>query len=153
MPKTQVDVTHDFDPIDILKVVNKKPGFAYRWVKKANVEIKRMHGWQPVIKTAEEIERSAEYGLGIGKVIERGDLILCHMPVKLNEQLKAAKRQKAKRQMDAIKRAGMLKHGSKKGRQTGSDALETMTDLGIGVQHEVLAEKTDTEPGSTGSED
>ena len=152
MAKTKVEVPREFEPLDILKVNNKKPGFSYRWVKKANLEMKRMHGWTPVIRTDEEIQRSSDFGLGAGKVIERGDLVLCLMPTALCNQLKAAKAMKAKRQMDAIKRGGRMKFAGKGGQQKGTDSLETLHELGVGSQREVLHEQTVTEPAAKADE-
>lgn len=144
----KVEVGREADPLDLLAVQHKDPGYAYRWINKRALESKRVQGWEPVRKTKEEIDELAEYGVRSGTTIERQDLILCRMPRAMNDRLKARKQAKADRQMNSVKRQGLKKFSSERERITGAGSLETLSELEGSHQDDAIEETTERVPRS-----
>jgi hypothetical protein len=138
---TKADVLTEYDPLNILTVRYTRPGYKIRWCRKKDLETKRFQGWEPVRRKKEDLDRLEEYGVQKGSTIERQDLILCEMPADKCAKLVAAKKAKADRQMEAIRRTGLKRFGTEDRDRTGDTSLETLDELGVGTQKEVISTK------------
>lgn len=139
--KKPVKVSKEFNPLDLLAVEYKEPGYAYRWVNKKALPTKRALGWEPVKRSKEQVEEYAEYGVKMGTTIERQDLILCRMPTALCDKIKKARKDRADRQINAIRRQGLKRFSKGNEDVRGTGSLETLRELGIGQQDEAWVEK------------
>lgn len=108
------DDEFEWEPGQQLDAPAARPGYAQRWVRmsllgtpdtknRANAEHR---GWKPRrVETVPEGERKRYPGIAdskIGDVITNGELVLCEMPEKRAEAMRAYFRNKSKGQTDAL---------------------------------------------------
>ena len=105
----------------------RKPGLRYRWAHDAGERFqKRVYeGWMPVDRQGKTVEYTGQGGQ-IDSFVRRKGLILMAMPERMAQQRDAYFRDKAARQIDAIRKGTSMREEGKKASkaakaQTGKD--------------------------------
>lgn len=95
----EVSITREWQPPNALRVDDKDPSKAYRWVDKDKIEQKKYQGWNPVdegkVKYAGPDGQQAD-----GRVHYR-ELILCDMPKEMAESRNRYYQERANRAVSA----------------------------------------------------
>ena len=103
--------TKQWSPPSLLPEFNKKPGWAYRWVRitlaneadARNASSKMREGWEPVKHSEHpEIKLTSNPNSQFKDSVEVGGLILCKMPQEMVDQRNEYYKQKADGQAQAV---------------------------------------------------
>ena len=98
----KLDVVHDWQPPDPLKLLRRDEKFSYRWMRKNEVELRKQQGWQVVEKNEVGLEKDLRVSRGQTFNVECNELILCKRPVKVNSAHRSYLDEKNRRLMEAL---------------------------------------------------
>lgn len=100
--KIDITFTQDWQPPDPLKLSKTDKRFAYRWIRKSELELRKQQGWQVVERDEVGLEKDARVSRGETTVAECNELVLCKRGIDMNNAHKQYLEQKNKRLLDAL---------------------------------------------------
>lgn len=97
-----IDIVHDWQPPDPLKLLKKDNSFAYRWIRKSEVDLRLQQGWEVVDKKGVGLATDQRVARGSSTVAECNELVLCRRPRDMNTAHRSYLDTKNRRIMEAL---------------------------------------------------